>query len=951
MTRPRRYSITLAAGVLAALAFQTHARIVPRAARPQAAFPAAGEHGGVSVPRGLELAFEPNVGQAGGGVRFLARGSGLTALFTDSEAVLVLHRPAGAESSAAARAVLRMRLEGAAPAPALTGVGRLPGAVNYFRGNDPARWRTGVPRYGRIRYSSVYPGVDLEWYSAGGRLEYDFVVAPGADPSNIQIAFEGVDSLRVDGRGDLVLQTPLGEVRQQRPRVFQESSGRRREIAARYTITARGRVGFALARYDRSRALRIDPLVMVSSTFLGAGGSDRGAAVAVDASGAVYIAGSTNSVNFPVLSQFQGSFRGGDCDVFVTKLTPDGDAIEYSTYLGGAGLDAAEAIAVDSAGAVVVTGRTASADYPTRSAVQAANRGETDVFVTKLNAAGNALLFSTYLGGDNHDSPGGVALDASGAVYIAGTAQSADFPILSAYKMYLWGLQDAFVAKLKADGALLYSTFLGGSGRDSAFGVAVDSEGSVFVAGATPSENFPVQSPLQAANRGGANDAFVAKLTPDGRALAYSTYLGGTGDDVAYRIAVGADGSAFVAGSTDSSDFPLQSPFQASKAGKKDLFVAKLAASGGSLVYSTFLGGSEDDTPGAFAADGDGAVVIAGTTVSPDFPTRSPHQAVLRGTAPDAFLARLNAAGDALTYSTYLGGEGEDAGLGVALESSGTVWVAGATASPGFPVLSALYSIYRGGLSDAFVARYRFDPAPAVASVVSAASFEGGGVAPGEIVSIFGADLGPVPGLVNSGWDPATGRLPSALGGVTVTFDGQPAPLFYVSGGQINAQAPYELAGKATTVLVVRCGGRDSVPVILPVVASHPGVFTYGGRAIITDNATGALVTPASPIARGGDVVVWATGGGAVTPPAATGAPVAGLSHVANPQAWIGGTPVDVQYAGMTPGMAGLVQINLRVPADAPVGPDVPLRLAINGVEARVYTGGLWTGNLTIAIR
>jgi len=383
----------LGAIVFAVLAIQSPAGIASRQTRRPAERPL-NQPARAKLSRdygNLPLAFEPNVGQTDARVRFLARGGGMTTFFTDTETIMVLSR-------SREQAVVRMKLAGAGQPRRLSGLEKLPGISNYFLGNDPAKWRADVPHYARIQYEGVYPGIDLVWYGNQRRLEYDFVVVPGADPKQIQVAYEGVESLMVDAGGDLVLRTALGEVRQQKPRVYQEIGGKRVEVEARYTVAARNRVSFELAMYDRKRELCIDPLVLVYSTYLGGSGADAGNAIAVDAAGSAYVTGYTKSTHFPTQSAYQATFQGSQ-DAFVTKLTPAGDALVYSTYLGGSNDDFANGIAVDGAGSAYVTGDTQSTDFPTQSAYQATSQGSGDAFVTKLAPAGNALVYSTYLGG------------------------------------------------------------------------------------------------------------------------------------------------------------------------------------------------------------------------------------------------------------------------------------------------------------------------------------------------------------------------------------------------------------------------------------------------------------------------------------------------------------------------------------------------------------------------
>ncbi len=462
----------------------------------------------------LPLAFEPNVGQTDARVRFLSRGGGMTTFFTDTETVMVLSRNRE-------QAVVRMKLAGAGQPRRAVGLEKLPGVSNYFLGNDPAKWRTDVPHYARIQYDGVYPGIDLVWYGNQRRLEYDFVVAPGADPNQIQVAYEGVESLRVDKGGDLVLRTALGEVRQQRPRVYQEIGGKQVEVGARYSMAARNRVSFVLARYDRKRELRIDPVVLVYSTYLGGSsstqypmlGNDQGTGIAVDKAGSAYVTGYTSSTDFPTQSAYQMDPDKYYYDVFVTKLAPGGNTVVYSTYVGGSSDDWGYGIAVDAAGSAYVVGQTRGTNFPTQSAYQPTYRGtQVDAFVTKLAPAGNALVYSTYLGGTDYEAAYGIAVDAAGSAYVTGYTASTDFPTKSPYQAAYKGNQgtgsstgDVFVTKFVPAGtALAYSTYLGGSGGDVGNGIAVDGAGSAYVTGSTESTNFPTQSAYQAAFQGNA---------------------------------------------------------------------------------------------------------------------------------------------------------------------------------------------------------------------------------------------------------------------------------------------------------------------------------------------------------------------------------------------------------------------------------------------------------------
>src|SRR5438445_533450 len=538
----------------------------------------------------LPLSFEANQGQTEPQVKFLSRGSGYTLFLTSTEAVLMLtktdahakHRIPGearlVEPEKGAGTVLRMKLLGANPAPAVAGVGELPGKSNYFVGNDPKKWRTNVSTYAKVDYREVYPGVNLVYYGNQRQLEHDFVVSPGADPKVITLAFEGVDGVAIDALGDLVLRTVGGEVRLRKPVVYQEQNRQRAVIPTRYVLTAEHQVAFEVAAYDATKPLIIDP-VLVYSTYLGGSGSDASSGIAVDTQGNAYVTGVTRSSDFPTTTgAFQIASSGGE-DAFVTKLNPTGSALVYSTFLGGSNDDEGFGIAADAAGNAYVTGVTTSSNFPTTAgAVQSTLGGFGRAFVTKLNPTGTALVYSTYLGGTSADDGFGIAADAAGNAYVTGFTQSSNFPTRAgAFQATFGGVEDTFVTKLDPTGAaLVYSTYLGGSGDDDGFGIATDAAGNAYVTGFTDSTNFPTTADAFQTNFGGVEDAFVTKLNPTGAALVYSTYLGGSGDDEGLWIAVDAAGNAYVTGGTDSINFPTTTgAFQIASSGGGDGFVSK----------------------------------------------------------------------------------------------------------------------------------------------------------------------------------------------------------------------------------------------------------------------------------------------------------------------------------------------------------------------------------------
>ncbi len=662
----------------------------------------------------LPLHFESNQGQTDGRVKFLARGSGYGLFLTPTESVLVLRNPeahrqgkglargeAATPKQSHAPQVLRMKLLGANPRPAIEGREELPGKSHYFIGNDPTKWRTAVPQYARVKYQDVYPGVSLTYYGNQGQLEYDFVVSPRGNPRRIRLGIEGAKQIHVDAGGDLVLNLPGGQVVHKAPVVYQEVDGARKTVEGRFVLRGRREVGFEVGAYDADRPLVLDPFLLYS-TYLGGSSVEEGHGIAADRPGNAYVTGFTVSTNFPTANPLQAA-NGGFYDAFVARLDGAGSALVYSTYLGGLGDDRAGGIAVDALGNAYVTGFTASTNFPTANPLQAANGGSYDAFVAKLNSAGSALAYSTYLGGSSDDFGYGIAVDASGNAYVTGETGSTNFPTANPLQAANGGNDDAFVAKVNAAGSgLAYSTYLGGSNIDFGLGIAVDASGNASVTGSTSSANFPTANPLQAAY-GGLGDAFVAKVNAAGSALAYSTYLGGSNEDLGSAIAVDAPGNAYVTGYTVSTNFPTANPLQAAFAGFQDGFVAKVNAAGSALVYSTYLGGSLLDGGWGIAVDASGNAYVTGETNSVNFPTANPFQAVIGGSY-DAFVAKVNAAGWALVYSTYLGGAGNDEGYGIAVDAFGNAYVTGVTGSANFPTANPLQAT-PGGNTDAFVAR------------------------------------------------------------------------------------------------------------------------------------------------------------------------------------------------------------------------------------------------------
>jgi hypothetical protein len=631
---------------------------------------------------GAPVFFTANHGQAPRAVRFLAKGSGITAYFLRNE--IQFH----------ARGIwVHMRFEGANSAARLEGVDVLPGRANFLVG-DPSGWRRDVPMFGAVRYRNLYPGIDMIYGGSGARLKSEFLVAAGADPACIRIRYDGAPAIApavvptIGADGELSIAAGEQRLSESAPYLYQVRDGVKMAVEGHYTVGADGSVGFSVGAYDPALPLTIDPL-MTYSTLVGATAFNAATAIAVDSSGAVYIAGYTDSDALPTADPAQ-NYNAGSVSVFVAKLNPAGSALEYCTYMGGSEDDQAYGIAVDASGAAYVTGTTTSPDFPTRYAEQGSLEGSRNAFVFKLNPAGDILVFSTYVGGSGADTANAIALDASGNSYIAGDTTSLNFPA-TGFQTANHGGQDAFVAKLSSNGEqLLFSTYLGGASTDHGAAIAVDSSGTVYVTGSTWSANFPLENAFQS-TLGGRCNAFIARLAANGNALLFSTYLGGSGCTFGYPetgqgIALDAQGDAYVAGITSSSDFPLANAIQPQLEGSQDAFVAKVNSSG-ALLFSTYMGGSGVDFGNAIALDASGSVYVVGYTYSTDFPVTAGAIQTSNAGMCDAFLFKLSPTGDTLLYATYLGGSGDDNAAGVAVDSSGNVYLGGWTLSANFPVV------------------------------------------------------------------------------------------------------------------------------------------------------------------------------------------------------------------------------------------------------------------------
>ena len=631
---------------------------------------------------------------------FIAHISGHAVAFGESGAV-------SARVGGASGAETVLRFAGARPGAWPEALGRQTGTANYFLGSLPGQWHTGIPTFGRIKYSALYPGIDLIYYGNQRKLEYDLVVAPGADWRPIRLAFDASASLKTGAGGALEIRGGSGWMAHGQPVIYQVDGHGRRRVAGRYVITAAHEARFEVAAYDPRKPLIIDPTLAFSS-YLGGGGDDYAHAVAIDAAGCAYVAGETESADFPVLNPEEAGLEGV-ANVSVTKWNTAGTGLIYSTYIGGSNTDVGTGVAVDASGDAYVTGYTSSGNFPvTSGALRTSFVGDYKAFVLKLNPAGDALVYATLLGGSGNDYATGIAVNAAGNAHVSGYTTSVDFPVTAgAYQpAYGGGPSDGFVAKLNTSGAaLVFATYLGGMGIDTAAGVALDPSGNIYVTGETQSANFPTLNAIQPTN--GEIGAFAVKMSASGTAV-YSTYLGGTGVTEGTAVAADATGNTYVTGFTDTADFPVTSgAYQTMEQGTYNAFVAVLSTYGGSILSATYLGGSGSDASYAIGLDEAGHVFIAGSTNSSNFPIYMPLQASYGGDG-DAFAAAFNNQLTSLIYSSYLGGGGNDLAAGLAVSSAGSAYVAGWTTSGdsslGFPVTQGAFQPEGMGGEDGFLA-------------------------------------------------------------------------------------------------------------------------------------------------------------------------------------------------------------------------------------------------------
>jgi hypothetical protein len=700
----------------------------------------------------LPLVFEANHGQADPQVRFLLRGSRYTAFLTSGSMILSL-RPADVApmqptgdvaapniSTQSQNTTLQFKLLGSAQNPAVIGEDLQPGSVNYFIGRDPTKWRTHVPTYARVRYKNVYPGIDLVYYGNHRQLEYDFAVSPGTDPGQIEFEIQGGNQINLDANGNLTLQTGSNSLYFQSPIVYQESKGLRLPVHGSYILKDPTHVAFQLGQYDPSKPLVIDP-VLVYGTYLGGSGTEQASGIAVDGSGSVYIAGYTDSPSF--LLTTLGAPATNSNHIFVAKLDSTGSNLVYADYIGGNGDDYGIGLALDSAKNVYVTGSTTSSNFPSVNPYQAVEPGSYSGFLTKISADGSSLSYSTYLGGNGFDQPVGVAVDTLGEAYVAGTTTSQNFPVVNANQPAALANQDGlygdygFVAKFAADGSsLIYSTFLAGNSNvvqdcgtpcwptpyTAVSAIALDPNGSAYVTGTTNTYNFPFTPGAYLTSNSTQQDGtigFVTKFSGAG-SLDYSTYLyGSSGNPIGIgAIAVDGSGAAYIAGTVISDGtFPITSTTICDPGvygfGCSYTFVTKFDPTASTLMYSTFLGPNNYASPQSIALDSNDNAYVLANTVSADFGTNNGIEGYTNG--DDLLLVEIDASATTELFATYLGGNGNDFGNGIALDANGNIYVAGSTNSADFPVTQGALQNILGGNSDAFLLKIGPTSTPSVA--------------------------------------------------------------------------------------------------------------------------------------------------------------------------------------------------------------------------------------------
>lgn len=575
--------------------------------------------------------------------------------------------------------------------------------VNYFIGNDPSRWQKSISTSKAVLYKDIYKNIDLKVYGNESQVEYDWIVKPGGNPADIRFEYKSIQATNIDREGNLIIDTPFGKMMHQRPHSFQMLQGEKVKVSSGFRQIEKNSYGFSIGKYDKNFELILDPVVsLLYSSYMGGSDTELYTRMFLDKWGQVHLIGYTYSIDYPTKNAYQGSKNYG-LDAIVTKLNAAGSDLIFSTYFGGNSYEYFFGITAADNGDVYIAGDTFSDDMPAFNSPI----GWKDVFLARFDANGN-YLGGRYLGGTDEDRNSFITLDNSNHLWVTGFTYSTDFPTKNPYQSMNMGDASAYACKLSPDlKDIEYSTYLGGSSEEVADRIAVDKAGYFFVVGRTGSSDFPLKNAWQNHYGGGERDVFLTKFKPNGSQLVFSTFLGGTGDDMSFGLAIGNSGDIYVGGFTTSTDFPTKNPYQATNHGDYDIFISRFNSDGSKLLYSSYLGGSREDWHGVLALDNDGYISLAGSTHSSDFPTKSPLIGEYQGNR-DGFFSILTPDGKYLVYSSYWGGSEWERCLNIDRDSAGNIYLAGETESYDFPVLNA-YQPSNGGYADFFVSKFSFD--------------------------------------------------------------------------------------------------------------------------------------------------------------------------------------------------------------------------------------------------
>jgi len=667
----------------------------------------------------IPLRFEANTGQVDSKAQFLSRGKGYKLFLSSNESVVILNRKLNSNSIKNVKspdkaspeiefASVHMKLLDSNPSAKFKGEKKSITKSNYFRGSDPSKWRQNNPNFGKVRYESVYPKIDLVYYGNNNKLEYDFIVNPGGDYNAIQMAFDGVNELLLDPNGNLILSTKTGNIIQNAPIIYQMVEGEKILVAGNYELVNKNQVRFKVDKYNKAIPLIIDP-ILEFSTYLGGSGGDDSVSMTLDNDGNIYVTGQTNSSDFPIEGAYQNTYQGGSFDVFITKLNPDATEILYSTYLGGSVRDGGwQDLTVDDSGNIFIAGSTDSNNFPLLDSLFPKNGG-LDAFLTKIDPTGSILLFSTLIGGSSDERIFDVILDSSNNVLIAGKTWSSNYPILNALQPNFGGVTEIFLSRFSLDDGeytLDTSTYYGGNHEDRPKEMILDSQGYLYMTGDTGSTNFPTVNGYQdSIGEGFVNgrDFFLLKLSPDLQSVSFATYLGGNQADMGESITLDEFNNIYVTGSTwGSSNLPIKDAFQDSfNGGNNDCVLAKFDTDG-NLLFSSYFGGSASEECRSIRLDSVGQIYISGLTNSSNIPMVDPIQDTVQSF--DGFLVRFNADISEINFSTYIGGTGGDSIQATEFNSYQDLILFGNTNSSDFPVVSATQSTLAGN-SETFIAK------------------------------------------------------------------------------------------------------------------------------------------------------------------------------------------------------------------------------------------------------